>query len=47
MSDKREIITTIVSSAIDEINLDLVKKKISKSSDSEIYGRKDLLDSFN
>jgi len=46
MSDKREIITAIVSSAIDEINLDLVNKKISKLSDSEIYGHKDLLDSF-
>lgn len=46
MSKQRETIIEIVFNAIDEINLDLVDKKISKSLDSELYGHKDLLDSF-
>ena len=46
MSDTREIITEIVYDTIDEINLELVNKKILKSLDSELYGHKDLLDSF-
>ncbi len=46
MSNNREIITEIVYSVIDDINSDLVNKKISKSLDSELYGHKDLLDSF-
>ncbi len=46
MSNNREIITEIVYSVIDETNSDLVNKKISKSLDSELYGHKDLLDSF-
>jgi len=46
VSDIHETITKIVFDAIDEINLDLVNKKILKSLDSELYGHKDLLDSF-
>ena len=46
MSDQKEAITKIVYDAIDEINSELINKKIEKSLDSEIYGTKDLLDSF-
>ena len=46
MSNQRDTIIEIVYNTIDEINLDLVNKKISKTLDSELYGHKDLLDSF-
>lgn len=46
MSDQKESITKIVYDAIDEINSELINKKIEKSLNSEIYGTKDLLDSF-
>ena len=46
MSDQNKNIVKIIYDAIDEINLELVNKKISKSLDSELYGAKDLLDSF-
>ena len=45
MIDDEEI-TQAIFDAIDEINLDLVNKKISKSLGSELYGHEDLLDSF-
>jgi len=46
MSDQKEAITKIVYDAIDEINSELINKKIEKSLNSGIYGTKDLLDSF-
>ena len=44
--NQKEAITEIVYDAIDEINSELINKKIEKSLNSTIYGTKDLLDSF-
>ena len=46
MSNQKEDITKIVYDAIDEINSELINKRIEKSLNSAIYGTKDLLDSF-